>query len=138
MRVGECTEGRALTVAPNASLKEAQEAMTEHDATYVLVVNGDRLEGLLTDDKLKEIESRPALAKSAWEREYQFRYKKVEEVMDREPITVGADDQVEEALALVRRHNAEVVPVIEEGSKVLGVVTRDMLQNALRPVSEPE
>lgn len=131
MRVGECTEGKALTVAPNASLKEAREAMRNHGVTYVLVVDGDRLEGLLTDDKLKEIESRPALAKSAWEREYQFRYKKVEEVMEREPITVSPDDQVVDALALARRHGAEVLPVIEEGDKVLGVVTPDILQEAL-------
>jgi len=129
MKVRECMNSNIHTVAPNASLKEAQKIMQDHGATHVLVVDENRLQGILGEDKLKEIESRPALVNDAWEREYQFRYKKVEEVMEREPLTVTADAQVEEALALSRHHQDKVIPVIE-GGKVVGMVTPDILHKA--------
>jgi CBS domain-containing protein len=123
MKVRECMNRNVFTVAPGASLKEAQKVMQDHGVTHVLVVEKDRLQGILGEDKLKEIESRPALANNAWEREYQFRYKKVEEVMEREPLTTTPDGRVEEILALAQHHQAKVIPVIDEG-KVVGTVTR--------------
>jgi acetoin utilization protein AcuB len=115
-----------FTVAPTASLKEARKVMKENGVSQVLVVDKDRLQGILGEDKLKEIESRPALANNAWEREYQFRYKKVEEVMQRDPVTVAPDTSLEEALEAAGRDQVAMLPVVDKG-KVVGMVTGDRL-----------
>jgi len=65
-----------------SGMKEAQKVIQDNGVNHVLVVDKDLFQGILGEDKLKEIQSRPVVAGSAWEREYQFRCKKVEEVME--------------------------------------------------------
>ena len=126
MKVRECMVETFFTVAPTDSLKEAQKVMRDNSVSHVFVVSKERLQGILGEDKLKEIESRPALVNNTWEREYQFRYKKVEEVMQRDPVTAAPDTPLEEAVEVARQHQLSVLPVVDDG-KVVGIVTGDTL-----------
>jgi CBS domain-containing protein len=47
----------------------------------------------------------------------------VREIMDAEPATVTPDDDVEHVLRLLRRHQLDGVPVVNEGGRCVGIVT---------------
>jgi CBS-domain-containing membrane protein len=47
----------------------------------------------------------------------------VRDIMDADPVTVGADDDVETVVRLLRRHELPGVPVVNEGGRCIGIVT---------------
>src|SRR3982750_4436617 len=47
----------------------------------------------------------------------------VREVMDAEPVTVRPDDDVEDVLHILRRHELPGVPVVNDGGRCVGIVT---------------
>ncbi len=50
-------------------------------------------------------------------------------MMTRDPITVGAEDSVSHAARLIAKHRHNRLPVIGEDGKLLGIVTRiDVLE----------
>ena len=54
---------------------------------------------------------------------------KVEELADGKPVTIGADDSVEEALRTMKSHNVRRLPVID-GHELIGMVSQaDVAKN---------
>ena len=54
---------------------------------------------------------------------------KVEELAEGKPVTIGADDSVEEALRTMKQHNVRRLPVID-GHDLIGVVSQaDVAKN---------
>ena len=47
----------------------------------------------------------------------------VEEIMDRDVVTVGPDDKVETVLALLRDHEVPGLPVVNDAGRCVGIVT---------------
>src|SRR3954469_20334265 len=47
----------------------------------------------------------------------------VREIMDADPVTVQADDDVETVVRLLRRHELPGVPVVNDGGRCVGIVT---------------
>jgi CBS domain-containing protein len=47
----------------------------------------------------------------------------VGDIMDRDPVTVGPDDDVETVVRLLRRHELPGVPVVNDGGRCIGIVT---------------
>jgi len=59
------------------------------------------------------------------------------EIMTRQPVTVRAGATVAEAARLINRHQVRCLLVVDEGGKLLGVVSpRDLLRVFLRPDDE--
>ena len=51
----------------------------------------------------------------------------VREIMDATPVTVRPDDDVEDVLRLLRRHELPGVPVVNDGGRCVGIVTESDL-----------
>lgn len=51
----------------------------------------------------------------------------VEEIMDREPVAVGPDDDVRSVLAALREHDLPGLPVVDPDGRVLGIITESDL-----------
>ena len=51
----------------------------------------------------------------------------VREIMDAAPVTVRPDDDVEDVLHLLRRHELPGVPVVNDGGRCVGIVTESDL-----------
>lgn len=51
----------------------------------------------------------------------------VEEIMDREPVTVGPDDDVRSVLTALREHDLPGLPVVDSDDRVLGIITESDL-----------
>jgi CBS domain-containing protein len=97
------------TVSPSQSLAEAAEVMKGEDVGSVPVVEEGRLAGIVTD--------RDIVIRAVAERR-DPQTVKVDEVASRELVTVEPEQDMDEALALMARHQVRRLPVVEAGRLV--------------------
>jgi CBS domain-containing protein len=97
------------TVSPAQSLADAAEVMKGEDVGSVPVVEEGRLAGIVTD---RDIVTRAV----AERRDPQT--VKVDEIASRDLVTVEPEQDLDEALALMARHQVRRLPVVEEGRLV--------------------
>jgi CBS domain-containing protein len=97
------------TVSPSQSLAEAAEVMKGEDVGSVPIVEEGRLAGILTD--------RDIVMRAVAERR-DPQAVKVDEVASRELVTVEPEQDLDEALALMARHQVRRLPVVEQGRLV--------------------
>ncbi|MET7479377.1 CBS domain-containing protein [Streptomyces sp. NPDC005648] len=115
----------AVAVRPDASLVEAARLMRAQDIGDVLVADGQRVVGVLTDRDItvravaEGVDPQTASARS---------------VCTPDPLVVSPDDPVEAAVALMRAHAVRRLPVVEDGLPV-GVVSLGDLSEAGDPGS---
>jgi CBS domain-containing protein len=98
--------------------------MRDNDIGDVLIVEGDRLRGLVTD---RDLAIRVLADGNGPDTP-------VREVCTEEPVTVSPEDDVESALELMRAHAVRRVPVVENGMPV-GMVSLGDLATTREPES---
>ena len=103
-------------VSPTVSLKAAQAMMRRRHIRHLPVVSGGRLVGILSDrDVLEHISDRPATTCGG--------------AMTPAPITCTANAPVGHVAELMLRYKIDSIPVIDEESAVIGLVTStDLLE----------
>lgn len=114
-----------VAVRPDASLVEAAQLMRVQDIGDVVVADGQRVVGVLTDRDIAVravAEGVDPLTVSAGS------------VCTRDPVLVGPEDPVAAAAALMRAHAVRRLPVVEEGLPV-GMVSLGDLAEAENPDS---
>jgi CBS domain-containing protein len=97
------------TATPAQSLAEAAQIMQSEDVGPVPVVEDGRLVGVLTD---RDIAIR-AVAEGV-----DVQTLNVGDVASREPVTVEPGQDLDEALALMARHQVRRLPVVDDGQLV--------------------
>jgi CBS domain-containing protein len=102
------------SVAPTDSLTDAAAGMRDEDVGSLPVVEGDRVVGIITD---RDIVVR-AVAEGA-----DSRTVKVGDVSSGDPVTVGPDEDLDDALELMAHHRVRRLPVVEDG-RLVGVVAQ--------------
>ena len=109
-----------LTALPDESIAEAAKHMVARGVGAVLVMDGDRLEGILTErDILKAVAV--GLTEDA----------RVRDWMTTSPETIEASDSTGHAAALMIHGGFRHLPVLD-GGKVAGIVSiRDLMRVAL-------
>jgi CBS domain-containing protein len=113
-----------LTLGAEERLADAAKRMVERGVGAVLVLSGERLEGILTERDLMK-----AVAAGFNEDA------KVGEWMTRHPETIEADDSTDHAAALMIHGGFRHLPVLEEG-RVAGIVSiRDLMRVSLEDSS---
>jgi CBS domain-containing protein len=113
-RVREVMTPNPRSMAATASVMEAARTMREHDVGDVIVLDGDRLCGILTD---RDIVVR-ALAKGQ-----DPAATRIGEVCSRELATLSPRDSVEKAARLMRDMAIRRLPVVEDDGQVVGIVS---------------
>jgi CBS domain-containing protein len=113
--VGELMSRELTTVARDATLREAAERMVARRVGSVLVFEGERLVGILTErDVLK------AVARGSVDA-------RVDEWMTRHPETIEAGNTVEQAAVVMLHGGFRHLPVAD-GEQVIGVLSmRDVM-----------
>jgi tRNA nucleotidyltransferase (CCA-adding enzyme) len=99
------------TVAPEAPVTEVAELLRRYGHTALLVMAGDRLEGVI---------SRRDIDRAA---HHGLGQDRVAELMTREVVTVAPDAPRSQVEALMLEHDVGRLPVVHEGA-VVGIVTR--------------
>jgi CBS domain-containing protein len=113
-RVAEVMTPGVETTSSAEALRDAARTMREGDFGSMPVVDDGRLVGILTD---RDIVVRavaegldPAVVR-------------VGEVASRDPVTVGSDEALDEAMELMAHHRVRRLPVVDDG-RLVGVVSQ--------------
>lgn len=129
MFVGLRMKRGLVTVTPGATLEEAARLLTAHRIHHLpVVVEGDRLAGILSDTDLRNAtldgigggadpsdSGRPVTAG---------------EIMTRELVTLSPGDTLDDAMLVLSRQRIGALPVVE-GDRLVGIVTKADILSAL-------
>lgn len=127
MRIRDLMSRPVISVPPSMSLRDAWQIVREHGFRHLPVAEGDRLVGMISDRDLRDaapssLESRPDT--TAFDRT-PVRY-----VMIAPVETIGPDEPVEEAAALMLDRKVSALPVVDESGALVGIVsTSDLLRH---------
>jgi CBS-domain-containing membrane protein len=146
-RVRDVMTAAVVTVIDSATFKEIARLMDEHGVSALPVVDRDgRLVGVVSQaDLLLKEEYEPETRTE--HRPLGFRWRKIErakaaglvaaQLMTTPAVTVGPDATLREVARLVHERKVKRLPVIDEGGKVIGIVSRaDLLKVFLREDQE--
>ena len=122
MRIRDIMTKDPITVEPNTSLPDAHRMMWKKKIRKLPVLKGEKLVGIVTYDMVLEASPSPATSLSIQELHYLLAEMKIEEIMDRDPVTLAPDTPFEKALALSQNDRIRGFPVVEKG-KLVGIAT---------------
>ena len=113
---------KMVTASPHATVFEASRLMLDNGASAVVVVEDRVLTGILTEHdvvvRVVAAERDPCVVR-------------VEEVMTRDPVTIGPQETLGRALALMQLHGFRHLPVVENGRPIGVVLARGALDPEL-------
>jgi acetoin utilization protein AcuB len=117
------------TVGPATSVSEAREVMRRKVIRHLLVTEGERLVGIITDRDIRLNLPSPATSLSVWEINYLLAKLTVGDVMTKAVITVEPERPIEDAARLILEHRIGALPVMEDG-RLVGILTETDLLRA--------
>jgi len=125
MLIRDIMSSPAVVIPPDTTLEDAYRVMNERHIRHLLVVDRERLGGVVTDRDLR-------LATSALSPSPHPPGSRVSDIMCREPLTADPSDPVEDAAFRMRERKIGCLPVMED-EIVIGIITGiDLLDALLR------
>lgn len=120
-----------IAISPKAKLREAEELFETHDFNGVPVVDSQRcLLGMLT--KFDLLNAFRFDAHTLVPHYDDIMEQAVETVMTREPVTVPPQLPLSRLLQKLVEIRAKSLPVVEEGHRLVGIISRQDVLKALR------
>ena len=113
-----------VTISSDASIATAFQLMMEKKCSQLPVVDGHKIVGLVTEKLLTEVSPSKATTLSIYELNYLLSKTKVKDIMKSNIITVEPDILLEEAAVLMRNHDINSLPVVENTSHLVGIITK--------------
>jgi CBS domain-containing protein len=114
MNVREIMSGQPVCIAPETHIVTAAVTMADHELGAIPVCEQGRLVGIITD---RDIVVRYMARGSVHHGQLVTHY------MTRNPVTIGPDEPLERAEALMAQHQIRRVPVCDEG-RLVGMITQ--------------
>ncbi len=110
------------TIEQDGTVVDAARIMRDEDTGIVPIVEGERLMGTITD---RDITIRVVAEGKSPEST------KVVEIASREIVTIDPQQDLDEALRLMARHQVRRLPVVEEDGRLVGIVAQaDIAEHA--------
>jgi acetoin utilization protein AcuB len=136
MRVQDIMTTGPITVPGDMPVLDARQLMLKHRIRHLLVTDGRKLLGIVTDRDIRLNLPSPATSLSVWEVNYLLARLTVDSVMTRTVITVDSERDAVEAAALMLDHKIGALPVIDNGIMV-GIVTETDVLRAFVAMTAP-
>jgi CBS domain-containing protein len=114
-KVREVMTDRPRCVTPETLISEAARLMKSDDVGSLPILEGERLTGIVTDRDI---------VLQAVAEEKDPRGMPVREVASRELVTIGPEEDLSEALKLMASHQVRRIPVVDEDSRLVGIVAQ--------------
>ena len=116
MRTVDAIRKPPVTIAPEASIAEAARVLDSHVVGALVVIDGDRPVGVVTDRDIVVRAVARGIPADA----------RVDSIMSPGVVAVSANADLREALAIFRSHAIRRLPLVEDG-RIVGVLTTDDL-----------
>ncbi len=117
---------KVVTIPSSTHVIDAKRIMQEHNFRRLPVVDNGKLVGLVSERALERVVPAEGSAGGMWDFVYNvgMMYRTpVSSIMHRDVVTVTPDMTAEEALALAQSKRIGALVVIQDGGKVVGIVT---------------
>jgi acetoin utilization protein AcuB len=134
MRVRDLMSAKPITVDPETPMLDARQRMAEARIRHLVVVEGSRVAGIVTDRDIRLNLPSPATSLSVWEMNALLAKLTVGEVMSRAVIVIDSDRPAAEAARIMIDHKIGALPVMD-GGRLTGIVTES---DFVRAVAELE
>lgn len=132
MQVRDLMTTSPITVSPETPVVDARQLMVGKRIRHLLVSEGPKLLGIITDRDIRLNLPSPATSLSVWEINYLIARMTVASVMTKTLITVGPHQDSKEAARLMLDHKIGALPVVDEG-RLVGIITEtDLLRAYLK------
>jgi acetoin utilization protein AcuB len=129
VKVRELMTKQPLTVPVDTPVVEARRTMLEHRIRHLLVTDGGRLAGIVTDRDIRLNMPSPATSLSVWEINYLLARMTVGSVMTKGVITVDPNRNAVEAARIMLDHKIGALPVVDGGT-IIGIMTETDIMRA--------
>jgi CBS domain-containing protein len=113
--IREAMTSNPKTVSSDQSVVDAARIMKQEDAGIIPIVEGQKLVGVLTDRDI-------AIQVVAEGKDPQS--VKVSELASRDLVTIDPQQDLDEGLRLMARHQVRRLPVVEEDGKLVGILAQ--------------
>jgi acetoin utilization protein AcuB len=129
MNVSTLMTAPAITTSPDMPVVEARQLMVDKRIRHLLVTEGGKLLGIVTDRDIRLNLPSPATSLSVWEINYLLARLTVASVMTKPVITVDPRRDARSAAELMLYHKIGALPVVD-GATLLGIITETDLLRA--------
>jgi acetoin utilization protein AcuB len=118
-----------ITTGPKTPVLEARQLMIDKRIRHLLIVEGPKLLGIVTDRDIRLNLPSPATSLSVWEINYLMARLTVESVMTTSVVIVGPQRDARAAAQLMLDNKIGALPVLD-GGHLLGIITETDLLRA--------
>jgi acetoin utilization protein AcuB len=133
--VGDVMTPDPISLGPEDTIGQAEEIMFTNNIRQIPIVEGTELVGIATDRDIRSFLS-GRLFGSPEERETALNTK-IAAIMSTEPITLGPDDDLRDAVETMIEEKIGGIPVVEEEKGLVGIVSYvDVLRRFLDVLDE--
>lgn len=118
-----------VSVGMDDRLAQVKEIFDHTNFHHLLVVEKKQLQGVLSDRDLLKAISPNVGTISETQKDLATLNKKVHQIMTRQPITLGPQDTVYQAIHIFNQHKISCIPIVS-GQQPVGIVSwRDILRS---------
>jgi acetoin utilization protein AcuB len=129
MKVSDLMTTSPITVSPETPVLDARQLMIDKRFRHVLIAEGPKLLGIVTDRDIRLNLPSPATSLSVWEINYLLARLTVASVMTESLVTVSPRQDTREAALLMLDHKIGALPVVD-GGQLMGIITETDLLRA--------
>lgn len=129
MNVRDLMTTSPITVGPETPVLDARQLMIDKRFRHVLIADGPKLLGIVTDRDIRLNLPSPATSLSVWEINYLLARLTVASVMTKSLVTVSPRQDTREAALLMLDHKIGALPVVD-GGQLVGIITETDLLRA--------
>lgn len=111
MKIKRRMARKLITIPPQAKIIDALNTLHQHSIRHLPVVEGETFVGFITEAEIRQVLLLPGGSDIT-----------VAEVMNKNPVTIGPEENLEEAARLIYHYKLSGIPVVEQG-KLVGIIT---------------
>ena len=139
MFVAERMTKHPVTMTSDATVGEVDRVMKKNKFHRMIIVDGGKLVGYLSDRDVMRVSPSPATSLSKFEIRSLLDKLKVRDIMQKKVVTVAENATIEEAALIMYNNKVGGLPVISEVGAVVGIITAtDILKTFVNVMGLPQ
>lgn len=129
-KIKDFVNKKVITVNPNNSLLHAKELMLKNNIKRLIVVDGERVVGIITEGDVSIAMNNFRKMVESKKMDKRMKFLKVKDFMSRDLIIANVEDTIGNVVEKMLKNNISGMPVFDNG-KLFGIITKTDLIKAL-------